>query len=84
MSEVSATIKTTKKGKLMNKELFEKLVNLRTEAHTARFSDDGGAIARDEKTYQDALASQSEFTDEEITKESVSRWNEMIRRMDNK
>lgn len=65
-------------------ELFEKLVSLKTETHTARFSDDGSAIARDEKRYQDALANQSEFTDEEITKESVSRWNEMIRRMDNK
>ena len=65
-------------------ELFENLVRLKTETHTARFSDDGGAIARDEATYQNALANQSEFTDEEITRESVSRWNEMIRRMDNK
>ena len=68
----------------MNQELFEKLVNLRTEAHTARFSDDGSVLARDEKRYQDAIASQSEFTDEEINAESVRRWNEMIRKMDNK
>ena len=63
-------------------ELFEKLVSLKTETHTARFSDDGSAIARDEKRYQDALASQSEFTNEEIHAESVKRWNEMIRKMD--
>jgi hypothetical protein len=65
-------------------ELFEKLVSLKTDTHTALFSDDGSAVKRDEEKYQNALASQSEFTDEEITKESVSRWNEMIRRMDNK
>ena len=64
-------------------ELFEKLVSLKTDTHTARFSDDGGAIARDEETYRNALASQSEFTDEEITAESVKRWNEMIERMNN-
>jgi hypothetical protein len=65
-------------------ELFEKLVSLKTDTHTALFSDDGSAVKRDEEKYQNALASQSEFTDEEITRESVSRWNEMIRRMDNK
>lgn len=62
-------------------ELFEKLVSLKTDTHTARFSDDGDAIRRDEETYQNALASQSEFTDEEITAESVLRWNKMIAKM---
>lgn len=62
-------------------ELFETLVRLKTETHTARFSDDGSAIQRDEERYQNALAQQSEFTDEEITAESVSRWNAMIEKM---
>ncbi len=62
-------------------ELFEKLVSLKTDTHTANFSDDGSAVKRDEETYKNALAQQSEFTDEEITAESVSRWNKMIAKM---
>lgn len=62
-------------------DLFETLVRLKTDTHTARFSDDGSAIGRDEETYQKALAQQSEFTDEEITAESVRRWNVMIEKM---
>jgi hypothetical protein len=70
----------------MNKiqETFEALVRLKTDCHTALFSDDGSAVKRDEATYEKALASQDYFTDEQITAESVKRWNEMIRRMDNK
>jgi hypothetical protein len=62
-------------------ELFEKLVRLKTDTHTALFSDDGSAVKRDEERYQNALASQDEFTDEQITNESVKRWNEMIAKM---
>jgi hypothetical protein len=62
-------------------ELFEKLVSLKTDTHTALFSDDGSAVKRDEERYQKALAEQNEFTDEEITAESVKRWNEMIAKM---
>lgn len=62
-------------------ELFEKLVSLKTDAHTAYFSDDGDAVRRDEETYRAALASQTEYTDEEITAESVKRWNAMIAKM---
>jgi hypothetical protein len=62
-------------------ELFEKLVSLKTDTHTALFSDDGSAVKRDEERYQNALASQDEFTDEEITNESVLRWNKMIAKM---
>lgn len=70
-----------RKDNKMNKELFEKLVSLKTDTHTARFSDDGSAIATDEQRYQNALASQDEFTDEEIHAESVRRWNLMIAKM---
>jgi hypothetical protein len=62
-------------------ELFEKLVSLKTDCHTALFSDDGSAVKRDEATYQNVLASQDEFTDEEIHAESVLRWNKMIAKM---
>lgn len=62
-------------------EMFEKLVSLKTDCHTALFSDDGSAVKRDEATYQEALSSQNEFTDEEIHAESVSRWNAMIAKM---
>jgi hypothetical protein len=44
-------------------------------------SDDGDAVRRDEETYKKALAQQDEFTDEQITAESVSRWNKMIAKM---
>ena len=63
---------------MTNKELFEKLFQLKLDTITARFSDDGGAIARDEKRYQDALASQSEFSDEEISNAVTSWWNEKV------
>jgi hypothetical protein len=62
-------------------ELFEKLVSLKTDTHTALMSDDGDAVRRDEETYKKALAQQDEFTDEQITAESVSRWNKMIAKM---
>lgn len=62
-------------------ELFDKLVSLKTDTHTARMSDDGDAVRRDEETYKKALAQQDEFTDEQITAESVSRWNKMIAKM---
>jgi hypothetical protein len=62
-------------------ELFEKLVSLKTDTHTALFSDDGSAVKRDEERYQNALASQDKFTDEEIHTESVKRWNAMIAKM---
>lgn len=65
----------------MNTELFETLVRLKTDTHTALFSDDGDAVKRDEERYQNALASQDEFTDEQITNESVLRWNKMIAKM---
>jgi len=67
----------------MNKmnEMFEALVRLKTDCHTALFSDDGSAIKRDELRYEKALASQYYFTDEQITNESVSRWNKMIAKM---
>ena len=64
-----------------NFDLFEKLVGLKTDTHTALFSDDGSAVKRDEERYQNALDNQDVFTDEEITAESVRRWNEMIARM---
>lgn len=62
-------------------ELFEKLVSLKTDTHTARMSDDGSAVARDEATYQKALAEQTDFTDEQISAEAVARWNKMIAKM---
>ena len=62
-------------------ELFEKLVSLKTDTHTARMSDDGSAVARDEATYKKALAEQNEFSDEQISAESVARWNKMIAKM---
>jgi hypothetical protein len=67
----------------MNKiqETFEALVRLKTDCHTALFSDDGDAVRRDELTYEKALASQDYFTDEQITNESVLRWNKMIAKM---
>jgi hypothetical protein len=67
----------------MNKiqETFEALVSLKTDTHTARMSDDGSAVKRDEERYEKALASQDYFTDEQITAESVKRWNEMIAKM---
>ena len=67
----------------MNKieEMFEGLVRLKTDCHTALFSDDGDAVKRDELRYEKALASQDYFTDEQITNESVLRWNKMIAKM---
>ena len=67
----------------MNKieEMFEALVRLKTDTHTALFSDDGSAVKRDVERYEKALASQDYFTDEQIHAESVKRWNEMIARM---
>ena len=67
----------------MNKmnEMFEALVRLKTDCHTALFSDDGSAVKRDTERYEKALASQYYFTDEQITAESVKRWNEMIAKM---
>ena len=62
-------------------ELFEQLVSLKTDTHTALMSDDGSAVKRDEERYQNALASQDEYTDEQITAESVKRWNAMIAKM---
>jgi hypothetical protein len=62
-------------------EMFEALVRLKTDCHTASFSDDGSAVQRDELRYEKALASQHYFTDEQITKESVLRWNKMIAKM---
>jgi hypothetical protein len=62
-------------------EMFEALVRLKTDVHTASFSDDGSAVKRDELRYEKALASQYYFTDEQITNESVKRWNEMIAKM---
>jgi hypothetical protein len=67
----------------MNKiqEMFEALVRLKTDCHTALFSDDGSAVKRDEERYEKALASQDYFTDKQITDESVLRWNAMIAKM---
>jgi hypothetical protein len=67
----------------MNKmnEMFEALVRLKTECHTALFSDDVDAVRRDELHYEKALASQHYWSDEQITAESVKRWNEMISKM---
>jgi hypothetical protein len=67
----------------MNKiqETFEALVRLKTDCHTALFSDDGSAVKRDVERYEKALASQDYFTDEQIHAESVKRWNEMIAKM---
>lgn len=62
-------------------EMFEALVSLKTDTHTALFSDDGSAVKRDVERYEKALASQDYFTDEQITAESVKRWNEMIAKM---
>jgi hypothetical protein len=62
-------------------ELFDKLVSLKTNTHTALFSDDGDAVRRDELTYKQALDNQDVYTDEEITNESVARWNKMIAKM---
>jgi hypothetical protein len=69
--------------KVMKKiqETFEALVRLKTDTHTARMSDDGSAVARDEATYEKALASQYYFTDEQISAEAVARWNKMIAKM---
>ena len=61
--------------------MFEALVRLKTDCHTALFSDDGSAVKRDEERYIKALASQDYWSDEQITAESVKRWNEMIAKM---
>jgi hypothetical protein len=74
-------VNVIRKDNKMNNELFEKLISLKTDTHTARMSDDGSAIATDEQRYQNALANQDEFTDEEIHAESVRRWNLMIAKM---
>jgi hypothetical protein len=63
------------------KRMFEELVRLKTECHTALFSDDGSAVKRDEERYEKALASQDYWSDKQITDESVKRWNAMIAKM---
>ena len=63
------------------RDRFEALVRLKTDCHTALFSDDGSAVKRDEERYIKALASQDYWSDEQITAESVKRWNEMIAKM---
>lgn len=67
---------------MKNQELFERLVSLKTDTHTAYYSDDYSAVKRDKERYDNALASQSVFTDEEISAETTKRWNEMIARID--
>lgn len=62
-------------------EMFEALVQLKTDCHTALFSDDGSAVKRDEERYEKALASQDYWSDKQITDESVKRWNAMIAKM---
>jgi hypothetical protein len=62
-------------------EMFEVLVKLKTDCHTALFSDDGSAVKRDEERYEKALASQDYWSDKQITDESVKRWNAMIAKM---
>jgi hypothetical protein len=62
-------------------EMFEALVKLKTDTHTALFSDDGDAVKRDELRYEKALASKDYFSDKQITDESVKRWNAMIAKM---
>ena len=45
----------------------EELVQAKISAITAVFSDYGNAVYRDTQTYNELLAGQSEFTDEEIS-----------------
>lgn len=45
----------------------DELVQAKISAITAVFSDWAGAVARDTNTYNALLATQSEFTDEEIS-----------------
>ena len=45
----------------------EELVQAKISAITAIFSDYGNAVYRDTQTYNELLAGQSEFTDEEIS-----------------
>jgi hypothetical protein len=66
--------------KKMN-EMFEALVRLKTNCYTAESSDDSSAVKRDEWNYEKALASQYYFTDNQITNEANTRWNEMIMKM---
>jgi hypothetical protein len=64
-----------------NKELFDKLVSLKYDTFTAVYSDDYSAIKRDEARYQDALASQDVFTNEEIDTAARERMAETIRKI---
>ena len=66
----------------MYKTNKENLVQYCLDTWTAPFSDDGGAIARDNARYQSALAGQSEFTDAEIQEIVRQLWNGELTRKD--
>jgi hypothetical protein len=56
-----------KKKRIENMTTKQELVQAKISAITAVFSDYGNAVYRDTQNYNALLATQSEFTDEEIT-----------------
>ena len=69
MSYPPAKLIVVRKQKEMRNEMTNKenLVDAKLDCWTAGFSDDFSAQKRDDETYARLLASQTEFTDEEIS-----------------
>jgi alpha-acetolactate decarboxylase len=59
---------------------FQKLVEAKVDVFTSIWSDDFDAPKRDAERYERLLNSQSEYTDEQITKTAVGLYNGEITR----
>lgn len=55
--------------------ILPNLIQAKLDTWTAPFSDDASAIKRDEEFYANLLASQNEFTDEEVGVFVAQLWN---------
>jgi hypothetical protein len=74
MSVVNATIVITKE---MRNEMnnLPNLIQAKVDAWSSVFSDDASCVARDNRYYAELLASQNEYTDEEVGVFASQLWN---------
>lgn len=55
--------------------ILPELIQAKLDTWTAPFSDDASAIKRDEQRYASLLASQAEYTDEQVGVYVAQLWN---------
>ena len=74
MSVVNATIVITKE---MRNEMnnLPNLIQAKVDAWSSVFSDDASCVARDNRYYAELLASQNEYTDEQVGVFASQLWN---------